>query len=74
MSAPGDRLDVRGVAALWNTTERAIRKRVERGTIPFRRDGSRVVFFLDELERYRQGLEGVGVEEAIARARGEVST
>lgn len=62
----GEVLDVAAAASLLGTTEKTIRARVARRTIPFRRWGGRVVFLRRELLAFLQGLEGVDVREALA--------
>lgn len=78
VNASDDRLDVRAVAAEWfGGSELAVRKRVERGTIPFRRlggkdgRGGRILFSRRELAEWWSALDGVSVEQAVARSRGE---
>jgi hypothetical protein len=55
-------------AAFLGMTTKAIRKRVERRTIPFRRAGKRLIFDLAELEKWATGFPGVSLDEAIQRA------
>lgn len=62
----GEVLDVAAAASLLGTTEKTIRARVARRTIPSRRWGGRVVFLRRELLAFLQGLEGVDVREALA--------
>ena len=57
-------LDVRGAAELLGCTPKAIRKRVERRMIPFRRWGGRLVFRTTELESFIAALPGCTLEEA----------
>jgi hypothetical protein len=66
-----DGLDVRAVAAWrFSGSELAVRKHVERGTIPFKRLGRRIYFSRRELEEFWKALDGVSVEQAVARVRG----
>jgi excisionase family DNA binding protein len=69
--APGELLDVRGAADFLGRSERALRKDVERGKIPFRRHGARVLFRRSELLNWLDALDGVTVEQAVARTRGD---
>jgi hypothetical protein len=62
-------LDVHACAVWRGTTELAIRKDVERGKIPYRRHGGRILFRRGELELWWRSLDGVDVEEALKRAR-----
>ena len=59
-------LDVAGASALLGMTPKAIRGRVERRLLPYRRLQGRVVFVKAELLEYLEALDGVTVEEAIA--------
>jgi hypothetical protein len=64
----GEVLDVAGVAALMGTSEKAIRARVARQTIPFRRWGGRVVFLRGEVLAFLARLDGVSLEDAVGNA------
>jgi len=57
-------LDVRGAADLLGCTPKAIRKRVERRLIPFRKWGGRLLFKMTELEDFIAALPGCTLEEA----------
>jgi len=57
-------LTVRDAAALLGVSERTIRARIARRTIPFRRWGSRVLFVRAELSEFIRTLEGCEVGEA----------
>jgi excisionase family DNA binding protein len=48
-------------------TEKALRKRVERREIPFRRAGRKLVFDLLELDQWFENLPGTTLQEAKAR-------
>ena len=48
-------------------TEKALRKRVERREIPFRRVGRKLVFDLLELDQWFATLPGTTLQEAIDR-------
>ena len=65
----GDMLDIATVAQWGGWTEKALRRRIERNRIPFRRDGKRIIFFRDELTEFLRGLPGVTVEEATANEK-----
>ena len=62
-------LDMLTAAQFAGWTENAMRARVERGRVPYRRDGGRIIFLRDELEDFLRGLEGVDVKEALANDR-----
>ena len=57
-------LDVRGAAALLGTTERALRARVSRRVVPFRKFSGRIVFLRTELEQFLTNLPGCSLDEA----------
>jgi hypothetical protein len=57
-------LDVAAAATLLGTTERAIRARVSRRLLPYRKFSGRVVFVRSELEQFIAALPGVTLEEA----------
>lgn len=57
-------LDVKGAAQLLDWTEKRLRWRVARRTIPFRKDGKRVLFLREELIQFIRDLDGVRLEEA----------
>jgi hypothetical protein len=61
----GQILDVAGAAQLLGVSEKAIRARVARGLLPYRRWGGRVVFLADELAEYLRRLPGVTLDEAV---------
>lgn len=65
-------LDIATAAQFMGWPEKALRARVERGRVPYRRDGGRIVFIRDELETFLRRLPGVGLDEALKneRARG----
>ena len=72
MSGTANHLDTRyaslpKVAAFLGMTPKALRKRVERRTISFRRAGKRLLFNLVELEAWVSELPGVTAEEALGR-------
>lgn len=58
-------LDVVGAAEVLGMSQRAIRARIARRELPFRKVGSRVIIPRDELDRYIRALEGVTAAEAI---------
>lgn len=57
-------LSVVEVANLVGTTPKAIRQRIARRTLPFRKLGGRIIFFKNELEEFLRDLPGCSVEEA----------
>jgi hypothetical protein len=62
-------LDVRGGAAFIGMSEKAIRGKVDRRLIPFRRLGGRIVFLRHELEAWLIALDGCPLDEALTNAR-----
>ncbi len=58
-------LDIATGAQFAGWTEKAMRARVGRGRVPYRRDGGRIIFLRDELETFLRKLPGVTVEEAL---------
>jgi excisionase family DNA binding protein len=62
----GELLDVTEAARFLGFTEKALRARVERRVIPFRRLGGRICFLKGELERFLAALEGCDADEALA--------
>jgi hypothetical protein len=65
----GAALDVRSGAAFVGISEKAIRGRVERRLIPFRRMSGRIIFLRSELESWLNSLEGCPLEEALANVK-----
>lgn len=53
------------VSILLNTSERAIRQRISRGQLPFRRNGRSIWFIENELEEFIRRLLGTTVEQAL---------
>ena len=72
---PDEWLDVTSASRLLGLTKNAVRARVARRQLPFRRLGAgRIIFNRAELVDFLGKLEGVGVGEALANAmRGEGS-
>jgi excisionase family DNA binding protein len=70
----GETLDVRATAAYLGTTEKTVRARIARGTLPHRRFGGRIVVLRAELEGFFSGLPGVSAEEARANIRARRET
>lgn len=65
-------LGVVEAANLAGMTEKAIRQRIARRTLPFRKLGGRIIFFKKELEEFLLNLPGCHPQEAQANmmARG----
>jgi excisionase family DNA binding protein len=61
-------LTVRQAAHLLGLTEKAVRARVDRRTIPFRLWGGRIVFVRSELAEFVRTLAGCTVGEATTNA------
>ena len=57
-------LSVAEAATLAGMTEKAIRQRIARRTLPFRKLGTRCIFLKHELEEFLTDLPGCSVEEA----------
>ena len=62
----GELLDVSAAARMLGWSEKMLRARVARRTVPFRRLGSRLVFRRTDLVAFMAALEGCAVEEALA--------
>ncbi|MEK6801909.1 MAG: helix-turn-helix domain-containing protein [Nitrospirota bacterium] len=69
----GSALDVRAAAAFLGISEKAMRARVTRRLVPFRRLGERgrIVFLRAELEAFLSALDGCPLDEALANLRGD---
>ena len=67
--SPGVILFVSDAAKLLGDTEKAIRQRVARREVPFRKLGGRVIFLRDELEAFFRGLPGCSSAEAQENVR-----
>jgi hypothetical protein len=61
----GELLDVKGAARLYGISPSALRCKVWRRTVPFRKWNGRVVFLRKELERFLMKLPGCTLEEAV---------
>jgi excisionase family DNA binding protein len=61
---------VKEAAKLLNITERACWLRIYRNQLPHKRWGRRVLVSARELEKFIDGLPGLGAAEAIARVEG----
>ena len=68
----GEVMDVAAVATFLGCNPKVVRARIDRGLLPFRRWGARVVVLRSELIQFMQRLEGTSVDEAVKnqRARG----
>jgi excisionase family DNA binding protein len=55
-------------AQILGITQRAVRKRIARGELPFRRWGKRVLIPARELEVFMEGLPGRNATEALIAA------
>ncbi len=51
-------------------TEKALRKRIERGQIPYRKFGGRILIPLQELEEFLEALPGKTAKEAVIAVNG----
>lgn len=71
-----DFLTVRDAARYFNTSEKAIRHRMSRGLLPYRRIHGRLVLLRAELDAIIESAPGVRLDEAqhnAAMRRGEVA-
>jgi excisionase family DNA binding protein len=62
-------LSVRQAAEFFGTTEKAIRRRIEGGKLPYRKMGTKVVFIKSDLERFVERLPGLSPRDAEANLR-----
>ncbi len=67
MASQGALLDVPAAAEFLGVSEKALRARIARGQVPFKRWGGRLVFRRQELSEYLEMLPGVSLEEALER-------
>jgi hypothetical protein len=65
----GAMMDVATAAYFLGTTPKAVRTKVERRLIPFRRCVGRIVFLRHELESFMNALEGCPLDEALANVK-----
>lgn len=63
-------LDVAGAASFLGSTASAVRHRVARRLLPFRRLGSRIVFLRSEIEQFLATRPGCTVQEAQKNLEG----
>lgn len=66
-------LDVRGAACLLGLTEKGLRRQVEKGRVPFRRLGRKIVFVTSEIQQWVNDLPGVSLDQvnSMRDRRGE---
>ena len=57
-------LDVAGAALLLGATHKAVRQRIARRLLPYRKLGSRILFLRTELEEFLAALPGCTLSEA----------
>jgi hypothetical protein len=62
--------NVKATAGALNTTEKAVRGRIARRQIPFRKLGGRILIPIAELELYISRLPGVSASEAARNIGG----
>ena len=62
---PGEVLDVASTATFLGVTEKAVRARVARRLIPFRKWGGRIVFLRTELLEFLESLPGCDLPDAL---------
>jgi hypothetical protein len=58
--------DVDGIAAFLGETPKTARAQVDRGLLPYRKLGGRIVFIIDEVQEFLRRLPGVTADEALA--------
>ena len=61
----GATLNVRQAAAYLGWSEKMLRARMARRTVPFRRLGSRILFLCEELQQFLEALPGCDLTEAM---------
>jgi excisionase family DNA binding protein len=61
-------LTIAEAASPLGLTEKAVRQKIFRGQLPYRKLGRRVLIPADELEQFLAALPGKTVEEVIAAA------
>ncbi len=59
-------LTVAQVAPPLGLTEKAVRQRIARGQLPYKKLGRRVLIPADELEKFLAALPGRNADEAVA--------
>ena len=64
-------MNVRAVAAWLDRTPLSISRLAQRGRLPFRKWGRRMIFYRKEIEAFFQELEGRSVDEAVANCKRE---
>ncbi len=62
-------MDLPHGAAFLGVSEKMLRARVARKTVPFRHLGGRIVFVKTELEEFLQALDGVNLNQALSNLR-----
>ena len=68
----GEVMDVAAVATFLGCNQKVVRARIDRGLLPHRKWGGRIIVLRSELIQFMQRLEGTSVDEALRnqRARG----
>jgi len=52
-------------AGVYGFSEKSLRARVERKTLPFKKFGHRILFNRDELDNFFEQLDGCAITEAL---------
>jgi len=65
-------MDVNSSASFLGLSERALRARVARNQVPYRKLGGRIVFVKSELEAFMASLNGVSLDEALGNLQREL--
>lgn len=66
-------MDVCDAAAFYGCSEKALRSRVARGLIPYKKIGKRILFSREELTEFFKAQPGVSLEEALENVRNRES-
>ncbi len=62
----GEVMDITAVAECWfRGSEKAVRSRIARRTLPFKKFGGRIVCLRKDLEAFFNALDGCSVQEAL---------
>ena len=70
----GKTMGVTETAVFMGTTEKTIRSRIDRGLLPHRRWGGRVIVLQDELLRFLDELPGTSALTAVANVEARLGT
>ena len=65
----GEGISVKKGAEWMGTTEKCLRRRIDRGLVPHKKVGRSILLWKSELEEWRQQLPGCDVETALANLK-----